>query len=814
MKEKNENLSLLTKVIIVLYFTVALTPFFYIYEYEAFQWLFFSVVNVLSLGLIFFNREYLQPTQMSRNIKIFFGIFIGFFLVSVISSILKAIFISESIVHLARLINIIIAIFCLFTLLKKSPKEYFKFICQLSSLIVLFYSVKTFAYFMGNYSTPRTSSFTRGFDGIHKFGNINIFTSFIVIQLPLIIYQFLSVSNKWRYFYGGVAFMGLTSLIFSGSRTALLSSFLIFIVYLMIGVVKLFKEKTKEVKLNTFFFVLIPVLSVFFVLNTNRLYKNKMNSINDIFYTPNDKFKSVNRVLKKNKELTKTGFKLAEGDAIDKVLEKTSSRDKIWGSAISMFKENLWIGTGYGNYKTYDKKGYYQTKKSPSGGYSVTRRVHNDFLEKFVETGVLGGVLYISVFIFLLFLLLKNIKNKEYSIVLTSVLFASMAYFFDAFLNFPLERAPIQAIFVFLVVVILIFANSLIKKEGGKKKKTPILLGLAFLVTLASVYYNYQTFLTYKAIVKIANESKQISLFDTSKKYKVSQEYIDKNLNRFTDLTNAGGTNDLYKVLFAINNQEFDKALKIIDSKNHLPIERYAVLNLKAQIFNHLKQNDSAEYYARYVFDGYPAFKNNYNLLRKIYIENKDTLAHNALIQEYTKRNYVDTDEWIRIANIRNKKGKNLQEALAIIDTAIAYNPKGKDLILAKDKLLKYDNVNSHIKRKDISDMYDQVVALYNKKQYPEAKKILLKLLKIEPTDHFALMYLGVVEMQSKNYDKAIVHLTQAINKKVFVDGKPEYCRGYCYEKLGLKEQAKKDYLKSRAKGYGPAMKLKMEQYQ
>ena len=78
--------------------------------------------------------------------------------------------------------------------------------------------------------------------------------------------------------------------------------------------------------------------------------------------------------------------------------------------------------------------------------YTVSYHVHNDFIELAVETGLLGVISYLSIFICCLFYLFK-IRRELYSLVIGC---SFLIYFFDSNLNFPMSRVSNQIIFALI----------------------------------------------------------------------------------------------------------------------------------------------------------------------------------------------------------------------------------------------------------------------------------------------------------------------------------------------------------------------------
>ncbi|SNR16486.1 O-antigen ligase family protein [Tenacibaculum jejuense] len=823
MKDKytEENIKLISKIILILYLLVPLSPLVVPLEYEAFQWLWISIVNVIAIIFLYYKRDYFNFFTFSKSFRNFLVLSVSFFFFSCLS-VVKSISIVDSIANLGRLVNIFTAIFSLFIIVRTDPKSYFALVSQTVTILLIFFSSKTIFYFFEHFSDPRTIKLYQGFAFVHNFGNINIYTAWTVISLPFAYFLFLFSGRIWKYLGAFGVFLSYLALFLSGSRTALLSLFLITLILVFFSVKQYFKLKHKQWVINTFIIILIPIFSIFLTLNTNRLDSRKMNSISSITMFYPDNYKSAELILRKNKEIENHNIVLPtkeKDDFLVSIVKKFGSgRYEIWRSALNTFIENPFLGVGYGNYQIYSKGDYTQRKKFR--GNSTPRRVHNDFLEKFVETGILGGTLYLLLFLYLIFLLFKQLK-KEDPInvpVLLILVLISLAYFLDASLNFPLERATIQVIFIILAVFILVLTD---RNKVHKTEQTPssvfhvlsiVLIGMLSLFSLFSNYKNYQTFKEYVLIKADLEENNVLGSKKAKKKYGEIENIlggypVKKKLANF------------YLSTYAFNEGNYQKSIDILDQLKNENIDFHNINKLKAQTFLiGIKNLDSAKFYSEDVFKNYPSFHGNYEILKSIHIANKDTVNFLNTMCKYIYHTTGDVEEWVKYANIKNDKGRNLNQAIQVLDTALAYNEDNiynkYKLIEAKKKLLDYNKVIAHIKKEKINKLYQDIVNLYKVQKFKESKVLLNQLLKIKSDDHFALLYMGIVEMQLKNYKVAISFLSEVIEKNVFKDGKPEFCRGYCYEQIGEIENSKKDYKSSREKKFPQALNLPKSKYE
>ena len=487
---------IIAKILFVLYLLTGFMPLLGAMDYDAPEWLYVSVLNIISLIFIYKNKDEFKAFVFPKHVKQYFLLFVGFFAVGCLSMI-TAINVSESLVHLARLIAIIIALYCLYVFVKQNPVSFFEFTCRIATLIIIYFSWRSIRYFLGNSSSPRTFEFVVAFP--HNFSNANIYTAFLIVQLPFVLYAFLYFKKIWKYIAGVAIFAAVLALFFSGSRTAVLSLIIVLVSligFIIYGIVK----HTINLKKEVIILALIPIVTTLLVLNVNRVDKMSMNSFSNVFQPKTIDFYSGEIAVARNTNNVKELVPSLANINTDKGSD--SGRFSLWNLAFTNFKENPILGVGYGNYKAVAKKEHYVNLINSKGNFKNPRRAHSDFLEKLAETGIVGFLLYLSLFVFPLLLFFKLIrKEKDFSkqLLFFTIFLAALAYTFDALLNFPLERAPIQLYFLLAVVFILTFTQQeTTNEESGGSKRSVILFGVLFFMSFASIASNYLVLRSYQ----------------------------------------------------------------------------------------------------------------------------------------------------------------------------------------------------------------------------------------------------------------------------------------------------------------------------
>ena len=138
--------------------------------------------------------------------------------------------------------------------------------------------------------------------------------------------------------------------------------------------------------------------------------------------------------------------------------ESSNGRFQYWSDTLDYVLENPILASGLGNWKIAS----ISEGKEHINGYTVPYHAHNDFIHVFTETGILGGIAYVGIFIcltvYLFLLLYKKYKAKGVlEIKYFFLLLPLIVYGVDAGLNFPVARPLMQsslAIFCGLVLVL------------------------------------------------------------------------------------------------------------------------------------------------------------------------------------------------------------------------------------------------------------------------------------------------------------------------------------------------------------------------
>jgi O-antigen ligase len=143
--------------------------------------------------------------------------------------------------------------------------------------------------------------------------------------------------------------------------------------------------------------------------------------------------------------------------------ESINSRLRYWSHATDFIYKNPFLGGGIGNWRIYSIK--YDSEYIKS--YIVPYSAHNDLLEFTAETGIIGGLIFLSFFVILFLLIMKTsgIFSEKFDFKIGFILISSfLIYFLDLNLNFPTSR-PLN---LFLLLMLISLTTILLNKMNDK----------------------------------------------------------------------------------------------------------------------------------------------------------------------------------------------------------------------------------------------------------------------------------------------------------------------------------------------------------
>lgn len=191
-------------------------------------------------------------------------------------------------------------------------------------------------------------------------------------------------------------------------------------------------------------------------------------------------------------------FYLKESSYFSNLIDSRSlpQRLLVWNNSLQMAKDNILLGVGGGNWQFhFPKYGIEQFHDVLMDNASLTyQRPHNDFLWVLCETGILGLITYVSVFLVALFSCIKLLKNStkpnpEDTVLLHGFFATISGYAFISFFDFPLERIEHQIVFYLMLSIVV--AKYYFSHEKGKKSTNSFNFNFLTLLVFVPIVFSF-----------------------------------------------------------------------------------------------------------------------------------------------------------------------------------------------------------------------------------------------------------------------------------------------------------------------------------
>lgn len=698
-------------ILIILYILTGSIPALGAIDILAPQWIFLGSVNLITSIYLFFN----STTFSNPLYKLFKNYFFwGYFILIVWAAIsyFYAINQVETLINLPRYFNVFVAcIFC-FLLISKI-KNPIMFVTYVFGGFLLIEISAYYNDFLEVYSSDKYFSLTR-VKGVS--GNKNITAASIAIKIPMILYLVnVTKSNLIKFLSVSILILSFLAISLINARAAILSSSIAVIVYSIFYVVNYIKKNSSlRSTIISLSYGILTFLSSFLINETLASTAN-------------------------TNSFTKTVGKIQFNN------EASNGRFDYWFDVYNHFKDNPVIGCGLGNWKIAS----IEYGKRHINGYTVPYHAHNDFLQFFSELGILGGVLYLSMFVFLfisLFLYIIKSKSLNESLIYFLLATSLLIYSFDASLNFPIAR-PLMQSSLSLLVGLILFLITKNRNNDGKIKIIYSKISYFILFTLISFAVTIHI-ISYNSLTK---QGKLLYEFNNNS-FKMSISELDQISDDFPNLTETALPIKAMKARYYYLNNLKDKAHKYatLGAKDNPHI--YYPENLKAQFFYQEGNIDSAYVYSKLAYDNIPRNKPHFDLYLKTLIAKKDISGIEKTFDKALEVFGNDDVIWqLYLSALAYTRGIGDPYSMQRAAEAYKLYPENTN-VFTLYKILTYGQSRVDQAKR----LGEEGVQLYNEKKYSEAFIKFQEANNLDPIDPVYALNAGFSMYESKQYDKAI----------------------------------------------------------
>lgn len=508
---------------------------------------------MLSLFLMIFSIYFFRrlSTELWNRINPTDSLFIAFFGIHLLS-VIWAINSAEAIFSTMK-IGLFILLYFLFKWLFNSYKE------QTITTVIWCFCVLSFILgFLAMYQLYQVS-LEVGFDRFTVIpvtgfsGNKNILSGTLFMLLPFLFLGIYRSNKKARWIFS-ISILILIYLIWQLRTRSILIAFIIFALatatYCLYG---FFKHKPLKTLLIVTPLIMAGVFIVLFFFG----------------YIP-----EIAELLQV-KEGSKTGT-LAE-------------RFTIWTKSIELYKQHPIVGVGSGNWKIAFPEVGFEGLKRAEQTTTFFARPHNDWIQIFCETGIIGGLIWISIWITTLWknlMLLGKSQNKKEIIQRSLILSGGIGFAVFAMISYPLERIE------FIILLAIYFA--FLHHQMAPKNDSPIQKSHSILLKTIIV------FLGIFSIYGLYRMQQEYSI-NTTKDHIIKDKHaftLDNYQSYIYSITPIGTPIKYYEGLSHLQQQQYNKAINSFqESLDVSPYDLPTHLNIGVSYFRNNNTNKALHHY-------------------------------------------------------------------------------------------------------------------------------------------------------------------------------------------------------------------------
>ena len=690
------------------------------------QWIYLGCVNVLTC--IYFL--YLRPNGLYSGLnKLFSSIFAYIYVFYVIWNALSyfyAINPTETLINLPRVFNTFSAIFFCFLLIFNLPKKLY----YVTRLFLFFLIAELLAYYNDLATVfPKEGLrviLIKGFAG-----NKNITAASIAFKLPFALYLLHTLKKPILKLlviitlFGGVLAISLIE-----ARAAILSTIIVFSLFICFQLYQLFsKQVSLKLGISKLILTLFPYALGWFA--------------NILITTASQKG-----------TITETVGRIAFTE------ESSNGRFQYWNDALDYVLKNPIFASGLGNWKIAS----ISEGKEHISGYTVPYHAHNDFIHVFTETGLIGGIAYLGIFICISFYLLRllYIKNKESGILEIKYFFLLLpllVYGIDAGLNFPVARPLMQSsLSLFCGLVLSLYLSNGQKEDtqhNSNKIKYRFVLGLFLFLLIPSLTVHV---ISYNSLKK-----QGLLLYEFNNgSYKMTRAQLDEISHDFPNLTETAMPIKTMKARYYYLQGNRKEAYEMIDKGAKDNPEIYFSENLKAQFLFNEGKVDSAYIYAKKAFKGLPNNMPHYDMYMKTLVIKKDIEEIENTFNLVRSLGGNTLTIWtIYIRSLAQTR--SLGDPYAMQKAAEAYKLFPKD-----DTIFSFYRILTYGQQRliEAEELNKQATLAYNNKDFITAAKLFKSAFDKDPLQHTFSLNTGLAFYEAKEYNKAIDYFKLSVISK------------------------------------------------
>jgi putative inorganic carbon (HCO3(-)) transporter len=751
------------------------TPNFYTLDSNGPKTLALAILNLVAFIVFLSDNNFTKrPEMQSGFFKSFIGVAYTLFLAFSLLSFFNAINLRESVLNFVRIFTVFSSTYILFVIFR-SNRNYLLHAAMALSFLLLFDCLTIFWHMF----RFMTGEFSTIYDIKSVYLHKNILASAVFVKLPASIWL-MFYSDGWKKWSGYfICLSAILATIMLSTRAFYLGLVLLLLALVSFAAVRFFVDgKRSQLYKIVRWAGLFLLALIAFILAQQFLFPRQDSIIGN------------------------TGI-VSRLSTIRADESSTNARLGNWGRSLKLIRDHPVLGVGTGNWKIQ----VLEYENPLIGEYLYAYKNHNDFLEMTAETGIPGGLAYLSIFVLILSGFLKaSLKSGTDADTLKFLFFPAfgiLAYSVDAFFNFPADRPEIQALFAFYVASAAAFSmkESVMQTPGtagspvlqNLKRFLPgkLIASLILLLLAGAIWilFLFTQSLHYQRIVK--EDLTRVN-------FKYSSSFIIRGFPSIPDLDAEGEPIAVNKARYLISENRNQDVINILLPDHSSPYDTRRE-NFLAMAYANLGMEDSAMVYYYKVLEMKPLLYVNVSKICNVLEAKGDLLTPVKLLQDYLEKNRntidhtTDREAWIYLSELYQKSG-DLNKSMEIMDSASKY--------LFADTLVlqKKDYLKNQVRIIPFKDILEEANTNFRNKDYRKAITGYSEIIIQDPTHMQSYELRGMSYFFLKEYKKSIDDLTCLINHFPQVT-KYYNIRGVCYLYLQDDEASCRDFKTAMDKG-------------
>ncbi len=746
--------------ILVYVLGVTFTPNMLALDTNATKFLALSLINILAFIALSSSKQFRsRPGLFGVFLSSKAGLLFGGFLLANLLSFVNAIEVLESVIQFAK-VSTIFSAALIFTAILTSDMRFVRFVILVGFGMLIFDSLTVF-YFIGKFIAGEIDSI---FEIKSVYSNKNILASAVFVKIPFALWLLVFEKGwikKLAVFALLISFMATFFLVTRGFYIGLIAISIAFIVY---SVVQFNREKNiSRIKTLAAYIGALVIAVAAFTFTQRNLYSVREG-------------RDAQGVVEQIASI--------RGDA------STSTRVDAWTWSFKILKDNPILGTGAGNWKIAILEHENQVKN----GYIYLYKAHNDFIEIAAETGILGGLMYIGMYLlvfwwfFRLFLRRDGQNHPHYPLFFLAA-FGLFFYSFDAMFNFPADRPEIFLMFaIFLAIGIAASVHGKLYSVG--EAQTPIrsftdkplyrvlFQGVMILLMAFGSYALHQNLKSIQLQRLVFTDIASGSLSHTS----------DTFIGKFPGMPRIsiwGESIASLKARYLINEKKFQEAVDILRNDHSNPFDGRREYFMAMAFFN-MEMPDSALYYSKQVYQVKPYYFQNLSMMLVLLERLEQDVPIIPYLERFLATETENPQAWLFAASYFEKENK-LERAFEIIKEAKLHLPEDS-LIVRQHGYLDYRiNIEPHI------EIYNMAIMHYQNSNHREAIRYFTQYMELTPENPDVYRMRAFSYYFTNAYEAAISDINRYLQ---FVPANYSLInlRGVCNQSLGNLEAACVDF--------------------